>query len=167
MSPEAKAAQVERNRIRKAARTPEQIEADRLKANAAHAAWNKRNPERSAVLRKRAEAKRYSDPEKRMKATLTKIKNRAKIKGYDFNLTLEDVTVPEFCPVLGIPLRYSLHEGKKAAANPNSPSVDRIDSSQGYVKGNVRVISNRANLLKGDGTLAEIERIAAYMRGEL
>jgi hypothetical protein len=37
----------------------------------------------------------------------------------------------------------------------HSPSLDRKNSSEGYVPGNVWVISWRANDLKRDGTLAE------------
>lgn len=37
-----------------------------------------------------------------------------------------------------------------------SPSLDRIDSSKGYVKGNVRVISARANMLKNNATVEEL-----------
>lgn len=167
LTPEQKAAQVERNRARKAARSPEQIEADRLKANAAHAAWKARNPERMKTLRRKADAKRYSDPEKRRVAVYTKVKHRARQVGREFTLTLEDIVIPKKCPVLGIPLEFSINKGRKAQAAFNSPSIDRVDSTKGYVKDNIRIISNRANLLKGTATLHEMERICAYMRGEL
>jgi hypothetical protein len=47
--------------------------------------------------------------------------------------------------------------------NPNSPTLDKIDPSKGYVKGNVNVISQRASRLKSDGTAAEHRAIADYM----
>lgn len=77
-------------------------------------------------------------------------RQRAKNKGWRFNIELSDVVIPKLCPVFGVPLVY----GTKHA-----PSIDRIDSKKGYVKGNVRVISKRANLLKSDGTVAEFEMI--------
>ena len=69
-------------------------------------------------------------------------KSRANKKGHEFSIELSDVTVPTTCPVLGTPMA--------------SPSLDRIDSSKGYVKGNVRVISKRANMLKNDATIEEL-----------
>jgi hypothetical protein len=112
--------------------------------------------------KKRAyEKARRSDPLRWPAYVLPGIRQRAKKSGLEFNLVPADLLVPALCPVLGIPLVI----GRKNS--PNSPSVDRFDNSKGYVKGNVRVISHRANMLKRDATLAEIERLAAYMRGEL
>ncbi len=85
-------------------------------------------------------------------------KNRARSRGIGFSLRIEDITVPSVCPVLGIPL-YT-NRGK---AGPNSPSLDRIDNTKGYVPGNVRVISYRANVLKGDASVEEVRKILAYM----
>lgn len=87
---------------------------------------------------------------------LSGAKRRAKVKGFDFNLTLEDIpTIPKFCPVLGIELKVNI----KAGPVDSSPSLDRIDNSRGYVKGNVRVISNRANTLKRDATVEELSLV--------
>lgn len=75
---------------------------------------------------------------------------KSRCKGMAFNIGPEDLHVPALCPVLGIPLVLG--------APPNAdtcPSVDRIDPSRGYTKGNVRVISYRANLLKNNATLDE------------
>ena len=72
----------------------------------------------------------------------------------EFNITIEDINIPEKCPVLGIPL--VLHKGEGKGPKYDSPSVDRIDSNLGYVKGNVRVISWRANTLKSNANYTEI-----------
>lgn len=85
-------------------------------------------------------------------------KMRAERYGLDFDISLEDVIMPTHCPILGLELAVS--EGKR---NENSPSLDRIENHKGYVKGNVCVISWRANRLKGDGTRMEHEHIAAWM----
>lgn len=82
-------------------------------------------------------------------------KHRAKKLGIDFNLTTDDICIPMCCPVLGIPLTKS----DKAGGSPDSPSIDRIDNTRGYVKGNVRVISNRANKLKSNATVRELELV--------
>ena len=80
-------------------------------------------------------------------------KKRAKDKGLDFDITVDDISIPEFCPYLGIPI--SIEVGCKSR-RPGSPSLDRIDSSRGYVKGNILVCSWRANFLKSDATLTEL-----------
>lgn len=84
---------------------------------------------------------------------ISRIKCRAKAKGIPFNLDVSDIIIPDTCPVLGIPI-YSV--AGKGTNQHNSPSVDRIDPSKGYVKGNVRIISNRANLLKSNATVEEL-----------
>jgi hypothetical protein len=89
----------------------------------------------------------------------TTAKMRAEKKGLEFNITPEDIVVPTHCPVLGIELTY----GKKLGGDDSSFSIDRIDSSKGYVKGNVQVISKRANTIKNDSTLEELKALVAYL----
>lgn len=96
---------------------------------------------------------------------LYRIRSRSKKQGIKFNLTREDIVVPEVCPVLGIPLNRG-GIGIKGA-RPDSPSVDRIRPELGYVKGNVRVISNRANTLKCDASIEELERVLQDLRSQL
>lgn len=88
-------------------------------------------------------------------------KSRAKSKGLDFDLTLQDVykMFPEdsLCPVLGIELAF----GK---GRLNTPSLDRFDNTKGYTKDNVYLISMRANILKSDATFEEIEALYHYMK---
>ena len=90
---------------------------------------------------------------------LFRSKSRARKKGFEHNIGLEDIVIPETCPLLGI----SLYKGAETVG-PNSPTLDRIDSSQGYVKGNVWVISYRANTIKNDATIEELELIARGLR---
>jgi len=82
-------------------------------------------------------------------------KRRAKEKGLDFTINIEDIYVPEVCPVFLVPFEEN---------TPHSASLDRIDSSKGYIKGNVFVVSTRVNVLKNNITLQEMERLIAYMR---
>ena len=84
---------------------------------------------------------------------LSRIRRRAKAKGVPFNLTLEDIKLPVLCPVLGIPLDYEYKNGR---LNSNSPSLDRRIPELGYVKGNVEVISMKANTIKAYATPEEI-----------
>jgi hypothetical protein len=110
--------------------------------------------------REAKKAYREANREKRREAgLLTGAKQRAKAKGLEFNIDKEDVIIPEVCPVLGLRLVQG-----SGGHHAGSPSLDRIDPSKGYIKGNVRVISYRANLLKSDATLEELELILADAR---
>jgi hypothetical protein len=86
-------------------------------------------------------------------------KHRAKIKNIPFNLELSDLPpIPEKCPVLDIPIL--INKGP-SANNGNGPSLDRIEPNLGYVRGNIRIISHRANTLKSNGTLEEFRKIVS------
>lgn len=85
-------------------------------------------------------------------------KARAKYKGIDFTIALEDIPLREFCPILKTKLDIFTNDRN------TSMSLDRVDSSKGYVPGNVDVISTRANLLKNNGTLEEFEAIVKYIK---
>lgn len=89
---------------------------------------------------------------------------RAKRKGIPFEITTADITfLPEFCPVLGLKLKYGASgKSRKLYENGDAASLDRIKNELGYVRGNVLIVSLRANLLKGQATLDELRRIAAF-----
>lgn len=84
---------------------------------------------------------------------LVEAKSRAKIKNLDFDITEEDVKWNDVCPVLGISITYERNKGP--GGDDNSPSLDRINNEKGYVKGNIRLISNKANKLKNRMTKDE------------
>jgi hypothetical protein len=90
-----------------------------------------------------------------------KSKKRAREAGIEFTITPGDIHVPEVCPIFHVPLEF----GK--GISDSLPSLDRIDSAIGYLPGNVRVISWRANYLKKNATLEQLERMVAYMKGEI
>ena len=46
----------------------------------------------------------------------------------------------------------------------NSPTLERIDNSKGYVIGNILVVSHRANCIKNDGTWQEIMAVAEFYK---
>lgn len=93
---------------------------------------------------------------------LERARSRAKRKGMECSITVEDIKIPATCPALGIPLVRG-----SGRMTDNSPALDRIDPSRGYVKGNVQVISNRANRIKTDATPAEVEAVAQWMRDRI
>lgn len=86
-------------------------------------------------------------------------KYRAKKAGIEFTITVKDLEIPEYCPILNIPI----FKDSDVKNNPNSPSIDRIDPTKGYVKDNVQIISWRANDLKKNGTLEEFVKLVKWM----
>ena len=83
------------------------------------------------------------------KVLLTQSRIRAKRRGLDHTISIEDIRIPSICPVLGIQLN-------QGGNTDSSPSLDRIDSSKGYTPDNVWVISTRANRIKNDATPDEL-----------
>ena len=88
---------------------------------------------------------------------------KAQMTGIPFKLRFEDMYWPEYCPVLGIELNYY----RKGRMIDSSPSFDRMDPNQGYTPENTRIISNRANRIKNDGSAEEHRKIAAYIDGSI
>jgi len=89
-------------------------------------------------------------------------KHRSKKKGIPFQIEMEDIIIPKTCPLLGIPIL--LETGDRRSSN--NPSLDRInpDPSIGYVKGNIQVISARANWLKADASIQELELLVENLK---
>lgn len=97
----------------------------------------------------------------REKNLLRSARFRAKKKGVPFNLEATDIIIPEVCPVLGMPLTTQNDKQRDS-----SPSIDRIRPSLGYVKGNIEIVSWRANNLKRNATVAELEKVLAWMKSQ-
>lgn len=89
-------------------------------------------------------------------------RNRAKSKDIEFNIDISDVLIPDLCPVFGTPMISS--DGNTMGSKDKAPSLDRIDPNKGYIKGNIIVMSNRANLLKSNGTLEEFELLLSWLK---
>lgn len=81
-----------------------------------------------------------------------KARLRALKKNLDFNIEESDIIIPEFCPILEHKLKFGTKDNYEW-----SPSLDRIDNTKGYIKGNVWVISNKANTMKNSATLEELQ----------
>lgn len=124
-------------------------------------------PERLKKNKERRAQKRKNDPEYRkreaelakqwnhnhpVKYLLRAAKQRAKDRNLIFSITEKDLILPTICPLLEIPLQMHREERQD-----NSYSIDRIDSSKGYIPGNVWIISARANIIKNNATLEELK----------
>lgn len=138
------------------------------KASRYNSAWKAKHRKRKTSIAQRIKSREnyYANraketPEGYSRYFLNNIRRRCKVKGIPFNLTLEDLVIPAVCPVLGIPLVK--RQGRFA---DSSPSVDRIIPDIGYLKGNVQIISYRANRIKCHATLDELRKIVRYMEGQ-
>jgi hypothetical protein len=97
-----------------------------------------------------------------VKPLLSVARARALKRGMEFSIVEADLKpFPTHCPILGIELNY--RRGGRGIAAPNAASLDRRDSSKGYIKGNVAIMSVRANTIKNGGTAAEHFAIAEWM----
>lgn len=94
------------------------------------------------------------------KVMLRSARHRAKKQGLPFNITIDDIVIPEVCPVLGIQLECNAGTG---SAKQNSPSLDKIIPELGYVVGNVQVISYLANVMKHDATPKQLIDFALWV----
>lgn len=90
---------------------------------------------------------------------LKRVKERAKEKGLEFNLTREDMAYPPVCPVFGFPLERS----NDGLPKQNSPSVDRIDPNKGYTKDNIQILSQLANAMKQNATPEQLIAFAEWV----
>ena len=88
-------------------------------------------------------------------------KKRSIASGRKFNITVEDLLpLPEYCEILGIKLEYVVNGNERP---DGTASLDKVIPDLGYVKGNVRIISTKANRLKSDLDLEMIEKIKEYI----
>lgn len=102
--------------------------------------WNARNREASA-----AASKRWSH-ENRARSHFLQLRGNAKSRGVEFALTFEEfeaLLAPMTCSVTRLALAH--REGERG---PFSPSFDRVDSSVGYLPGNVRLVCLMYNMMK-------------------
>lgn len=129
--------------------------------------WAKKNKEKIKIQAKKRYPFRqaHTNFENRRKNPiphmLARAKQRAKRKGLEFNINVSDIIIPEYCPLLNIKIEFSLEKRlPKRGKCLSSPSLDRIDNSKGYIKGNVRVISNMANMMKGAASKEQLKTFA-------
>ena len=91
-------------------------------------------------------------------------KERVRHNGREFDITAYDIldVWPRdgLCPALGIELTCAEgHTGDRT----KSPSLDRIDSSKGYIRGNIQVISMMANRIKTNANAEQVMAVAQWM----
>jgi len=125
---------------------------DKIKKQQSHAEWYKLNKERNLEVCRSA---RQKSPRFSLYSTLRLAKKRAEV-----TLTVNDLLEiydqqMGCCALSGVKLTWS--QGKWM---PTSISMDRIDNSQGYVQGNVRLVCASINAFKGTMTDDELLKMA-------
>lgn len=132
--------------------------------------WNSANVERRRVAQRiynalpkckeqRRTYKKYMREHKYNLYLWRIVRERARKLQLPFTIEPSDIVIPEVCPVLGIKLLPC-----RKRIDDSSPTLDKINNELGYIKGNVAVISWKANRLKSDGTSEDHERIANYIK---
>lgn len=127
------------------------------------AAWKRRNPDAMVKITKDAYERLVGTKEGMARRMIYKARERGResvaISAVD---VLTVWPVDDKCPVFAVPFFY----GRRPSREPHhrAPSLDRIRSTEGYVKGNIAVVSWRANKIKTDATATELELVAAWLR---
>lgn len=142
--------QKNRQRLIDASALYQKVNRDRV--NEKNRKWVLDNPDKMQIINEKKQRKKRCTPFE--KQLFHNAKNNAKKRGQEFNIILEDIVIPEYCPLLGIKLikeeeNYIFHH--KAL-----PSLDRVDSTKGYTKDNIWVISYLANKMKADASLEDL-----------
>jgi hypothetical protein len=117
-------------------------EANKEKHKAKTKLWQQANPEKVKAIQRKSRSS--NDPRRLLRL----VKARARVKNIDFNLEISDMVIPAVCPYLKTPFVY----GDKNTGM----SVDRIDNSKGYIKGNIEIISVQANRMKNIASFTEL-----------
>jgi flagellar basal body rod protein FlgC len=81
---------------------------------------------------------------------------RAEKIGIEHTILPDDIPTPTHCIYLGTKLEYRIKEERGDLMRRNTPSIDRIDNSRGYVPGNVQVISWMANTMKSNASFEDL-----------
>lgn len=96
----------------------------------------------------------------KLSRTLSNTKSNCEKDAIPFDMTVDDLApYPLKCPVLGTPINWM----NTGSSSNDSPSIDRMIPEVGYVRGNVRIISQKANRLKGNASVDELRAILRYM----
>lgn len=111
---------------------------------------NKDNPKFKLKQKERLIEWRLKYPERYI---YQRAKDRASLQNIPFEIEVEDIIIPEVCPVFKTPFVFG---------TPYAASLDKIDPVKGYIKGNIQVISRKANAMKRDASKEELRKFAQW-----
>ena len=133
----------------------------RAKRRASFDKYAQANPEKRKEKDKRVKAARRSQPWGKLDYILRNARGRARTRGMVFEDAALELAFdpPVHCKCCGVELAYEQGTGQ----NPRSPSIDRVNSSEGYTVENIAIICMRCNGIKGEGNADEHRRAAVYI----
>lgn len=107
----------------------------------------------------------YKTKKGRIGVSFNALRQNAKRRGVEVAITLDYVRsiATDKCPVFGLTFDWEDWGTKNGKALDNSPSLDRIDPTKGYIEGNVVFISTKANRIKNNATIEEITAVAKWL----
>jgi hypothetical protein len=121
-------------------------------------AWGKNNPDaKRTASREAMQRYRGRDPAAHL---WREAKRRAEKNGLEFSIEIVDIHVPDVCPIFGT----ELVTGGSRETLDDAPALDRIENHKGYVRGNIWVISHRANSAKRDLSIQEFCHMADVLK---
>ena len=111
-------------------------------------------------IQAKVKARRISSKEQFRQYDLNKAHNNyegilfqsTKADNIEHTISKHDIIIPDKCPYLDVPLTRLHGQGQL----PTNASIDRIDNSKGYIKGNIQVISKLANRMKNHATKEQL-----------
>jgi len=106
------------------------------------------DPEYRDKVNKQKRESLRNNPERRM---LAHAKARSKKNGYNMDITIDDIVIPHECPLLNVPFITGTKD-----CYLYTPTLDRIDSTKGYTKDNLWVISMLANSMKNSANVKQL-----------
>lgn len=123
----------------------------------------KANRERNKEARREQNIKHCEVPKNRIHIMARDAARRAFKAGMECDVPylsgLEDTTFTH-CKCCCKELDYSRGKGKRKGSL--APSLDRVDNSKGYIKGNVEVICLTCNQLKSNASLEKLKQLVKY-----
>ena len=120
-----------------------------------------RNIKNKSLENRKISKEKYEELGKKfVKAMWWRAKKRSDKNKIDFDIEIDDIQIPIVCPVFDF--RFEVGNGK--GPSDKSPSLDRIDNTKGYIKGNIQVISFKANRIKNDCNIEDLEKILCFMK---
>lgn len=97
---------------------------------------------------------------KRLVNILSRMRRNKINNNLDIDYLLKIFPKNKKCPVLGININYNI-----GTQTNNTPSLDKINPSKGYKKGNVIFLSLKANRIKSNATSKEVLMVGNWLKG--
>jgi gas vesicle protein len=159
-----------RRKDKKSAQAKEHYQVYKSEISNRNKKWREENKDKLQAYEKSAARKQKNKKwrenkriEDRFRFVWYAAKRRAKDNGVPFTISKQDIIdifpLDGKCPMLGITLQFNNKQSKD-----DSPSLDRIVPKLGYVPGNILLISYRANRIKNDATVNELESILLFLK---